>query len=228
MAAANSGFPVRALLFDVYGTLFDVNSVAALSEELFPGRRQDLSGLWRTKQLEYTYLLSLMGRFQDFWQVTGNALAFACRALGLACPPAAQERLLKQYLCLEPFPDVQEGLQALTGWPLYILSNGAPEMLKAVVENAGLAPFFRRIISASEVRTYKPSPVIYRRGAEQAGQPAPAVGLVSANGWDVNGAKSFGLWGAWLNRRGAPWDDLGLVPDVTVTRLTELADLLKK
>ncbi len=126
MAAVTPKPQVQALLFDVYGTLFDVRSLEGACEEAFPGQGEELSRLWRVKQLEYTYLLSLMERFQDFWQVSGTALVFACQPLGLECTPEVRERLQDQYFRLEPFPDVPESLAALSGYPLYILSNGSP------------------------------------------------------------------------------------------------------
>jgi 2-haloacid dehalogenase len=226
MAVATNDPHVQALLFDVYGTLFDVNSVNTACEEAFPGRGRELSRLWRAKQLEYTYLLSLMERFQDFWQVTGTALGFACQALGLECGSEVRERLMDQYFRLEPFPDVPEALAVLSGHPLYILSNGSPKMLHTLVESAGLQKYFTRIISASEVRKYKPSPAIYRWGAEKTGLDPALVALVSANAWDVSGAKSFGCQAFWINRTGAPWDNLGFAPDVTVPSLSDLAAVL--
>jgi 2-haloacid dehalogenase len=217
---------VKALAFDAYGTLFDVHSVLVALKEFFPDQAAALSQTWRTKQLEYTWLLSLMGHYQDFWQVTRAALVFACRSLQAPADPAGLDRLLEAYLHLEAYPEVGTALAALGDLPRVILSNGAPRMLTAVVENAGLRRSFSRIISVDEVRIFKPSPRVYKLAADHFGLDPGAIGFVSSNAWDVCGAKSFGFWTCWLNRTGAPWEELGFAPDVTTSRLTELAELL--
>ena len=222
------GGRIEALAFDTYGTLFDVDSVVAACEEAFPGKGASLSGLWRAKQLEYTWLLSLMDRYEDFWAVSERALDYACSALGLRCGPSQRDGLMRGYLSLEPYPDAPPGLRALSSYRLAILSNGSPRMLDEVVGNAGLAPGFNRLISADEVRTYKPSPRVYRLAAETLGVEQDAVGFVSSNSRDIVGAGAFGLWTCWVNRSGAPLDGLGVTPDVTVSSITELADLLNR
>lgn len=218
---------LKALLFDAYGTLFDLDSLIPECNLAFPERGQDLCRLWRAKQLEYTHLLTLMGRFEDYWQVTHKALVFACKSLNLECPPEMRDRLLEGYFHLEIFSDVRPGLAALSrGYPLAILSNGSPKLLKVAVEHNGLQDFFTQIISASEVGSYKPNHQFYRWACQKLGRPPAAIGLVSGNSWDITGAKAFGLWAAWVNRRNVPWDDLGFEPDVTVSSLTELPPIL--
>ena len=194
---------------------------------VFPDRGQEICRLWRAKQLEYTHLLSMMGRFEDFWQVTHKALVFACQALKLECAPEQRDRLLEGYFHLNTFADVRPALEVLSRrYPLAILSNGSPKMLKMVVEHNGLQDFFTQIISTGEVRSYKPNLQVYQWATQKLGQEPDRLGLVSANTWDVTGAKAFGLWAGWLNRSGAPWDDLGFEPDATVSSLAELPPIL--
>ncbi len=220
---------IKALAFDLYGTLFDVHSVVSLCDENFPGQGKALSQLWRAKQLEYTWLLSLMGRYEDFWQVTERALTFACKALALTCEPGIRTRLMDTYLHLEPFPEVPQALRTLSShFPLVILSNGSPHMLYAVVGNAGLSDLFTHILSADEVRTYKPSRSVYQLAVSRIGLEVSSIGFVSSNSFDVVGAKSFGLWSFWVNRSGATLDELGVAPDLTVQNLAELAEALEE
>jgi 2-haloacid dehalogenase len=217
---------LKALVFDAYGTLFDVHSVVSRLEEVFPGRGQEVSRTWRTKQLEYTWLLSLMGRYEDFWKVTANGLAFACRALNLECSPQQQEELLKAYLRLEAFSEVPAALKALSAHPLAILSNGNPRMLAGVVENNGLARTFAHVLSVDAVKIYKPSPQVYALATTALGLKPGDIGFVSSNSWDIQGAGSFGFQTIWLNRTGQPGDELGFPPSMTLRQLTELAQRL--
>ena len=219
---------IQALAFDAYGTLFDVHSVISRCNELFPDKGPALSQLWRAKQLEYTWLRSLMGRYEDFWQVTESALAFACRSLKLDCPPATRERLMDGYLHLDPFPEVRQALQSLARYKLAILSNGSPRMLAAVVENAGLKDVFADVISVDEVKIFKPSPRVYELASRHLNLRQNAIGFISSNFWDIAGAKSFGLWTCWINRAKAPEEELGFRPDAVIGSLTELEGALGK
>jgi 2-haloacid dehalogenase len=216
---------VRGLLFDAYGTLFDVHSVVEAGRALTDDP-QALSTLWRAKQLEYTWLRTLMGRYEDFWSVTEAALGFACRRLGIDAGPTARARLMDAYLHLEPFPEVREVLDRLQGLPCAILSNGAPRMLDAVVAHAGLGPRLRAVLSVDAVRKFKPAPEVYALGPARLGLPKEALGFVSSNCWDVAGAKAYGFQVAWVNRGRAPLDELGLVPDLEVPDLGALARAL--
>jgi 2-haloacid dehalogenase len=218
---------IKALVFDAYGTLFDVHSVISACDQNFPGQGAALSQAWRAKQLEYTWLRSLMGRYKDFWQVTESALVFACRSLGLSCPPDTRAKLLETYLHLNPFPEVPQTLEALTDYPLVILSNGSPRMLKAAVESAGLKGIFSRILSVDEAKTYKPSPRVYRLAPQKLRVGTSAIGFISANFWDIAGAKAFGFHTYWVNRSKAPAEELGLAPDVTLSSLADLVAVLK-
>ncbi len=216
---------VEGLLFDAYGTLFDVHSVIEAGRAV-TSDPQALSNLWRAKQLEYTWLRALMGRYEDFWAVTEAALVFACRRLGLAVGRAERARLMDAYLRLEPFPEVRPVLERLRGLPCAILSNGAPRMLEAVVAHAGLGPYLQAVISVDAVRMFKPAPQVYALGPARLGLPREELGFVSSNGWDVIGAKAYGFQVAWVNRGRAPLDELGCEPDLEVHDLAELAQAL--
>ncbi|GAB4425677.1 MAG: haloacid dehalogenase type II [Anaerolineae bacterium] len=219
---------VKAVVFDAYGTLFDVYSVISLCNELFPEQGAALSQLWRAKQLEYSWLLSLMERYEDFWQVTEKALRFACRALHLSDDAAAQARLMDAYLHLDPYPEVPAALAALADTPLAILSNGAPPMLSAVVANANLQQTFAHVISVDEVKIYKPSPRVYRLAAEKLGLEPATIGFVSSNSFDIIGATAFGFRTFWVNRAANPLDELGFTPALTISKLTDLAYMMRE
>ncbi len=218
---------LQALLFDAYGTLLDLHSLDRSCQALCPDRGREVSQLWRAKQIEYTQLLSSMGRFEDFWQVTSKALVFACKALKFDCPPELRDRLLEGYFRLGTFSDVAPAVEALSRrYPLAILSNGSPKMLRVAAEYNGLQGYFSQIISASEVGSFKPNLQVYQWACQKLGQEPAAVGLVSANTWDVTGAKAAGLWACWVNRTGAPWDDLDFQPDAAVSSMLEILPLL--
>ncbi len=217
--------PIKALVFDAYGTLFDPHSVQAECERLFPGFGADLSRSWRAKQLEYTWLRSLMNRYEDFWQVTDAALRFACTGLRLKCSTDQRGKLMEQYLRLQAYPDVREALHSLAGRPLVILSNGSPQMLRPLVENAGLGKAFAGLLSVDAVKIYKPSPLVYELALKETRLEKAAIAFVSSNSWDIAGAASFGFQTFWINRSGAMADELGVQPDATLSNLAELAVL---
>ncbi|MGH8750802.1 MAG: haloacid dehalogenase type II [Burkholderiales bacterium] len=217
---------IKALVFDAYGTLFDVHSVINLCEEFFPGRGAALSQAWRTKQLEYTWLKSLMKRYQDFEKVTEAALKYACRSLKLDCTPQARAQLMQAYLYLNTFPEVKEALAALSGHKLAILSNGSPRMLKPLVKNNDLAKTFHAVISVDDVKIYKPDPKVYALASKKLKVKKNEIGFVSSNCWDVCGAASFGFRTFWINRGGNPAEELGFAPAAILTRLTDLIHLV--
>lgn len=212
----------QAYVFDAYGTLFDVHSVIDAVEREYPGQGATLSRLWRAKQLEYTWLRSLFGQYRDFWEVTRSALEFACAVLGLACPQVVQDRLMDEYLRLALFPDVIPALDELQGKKLAILSNGSPHMLAQVVASTGLVGRFSAILSVDEVGIYKPSPRVYELASTRLGIPKDRIAFVSANYFDVAGAKAYGFYVYWLNRSGAPADELGLKADKEISNLRDL------
>jgi 2-haloacid dehalogenase len=215
----------RAFVFDAYGTLFDVHSVVVRAANL-PGDLQALSALWRQKQLEYTWLRSLMERYQDFWDVTEAALHAAVTQLKIQASDAGLDGLMQAYLRLSAFPDVAKALDALQGAPLAILSNGSPKMLDPAVDHNGLASCFAEIISVDRVRTYKPSPKVYALAPEVLGFPPDEILFVSSNSWDVAGAKSFGYKVCWCNRSQGHMEHLGFSADLTVSRLEQIPDSL--
>ncbi len=219
---------ISALVFDAYGTLFDVHSVTRLAESLFPGKGAALSLAWRSKQLEYTWLRALMDRYEDFQRVTVSSLDWALEHLGLEAEDAGKRALVAEYRRLEAFPEVAAALDALARTrPLAILSNGHPEMLEAVVEHNKLRNFFRGgVLSVHAAKTYKPHPSVYRLAEDRLGVMRSLVGFVSSNGWDAAGARAFGFQVFWVNRGGAPVERLGVRPDATVRNLDELVTLL--
>jgi 2-haloacid dehalogenase len=222
-------FQVRALAFDAYGTLFDVHSVLSTAEALFPGHGKAVSDVWRTAQLRYTWLRSLMGQYSDFEHVTLDALTYACNSLDIECGSEQRARLLDAYSHLNPFAEVPAALRNLSGLPLAILSNGTSKMLRAVVHNAGLGDLFTGIFSADEVRIYKPAPAVYQMAISrfQAEEPSQ-IGFVSSNAWDVAGATAFGFTTFWINRGAASgkMEELGVVPAAIIQGLDQLVPML--
>jgi 2-haloacid dehalogenase len=213
-----------AFVFDAYGTLFDVLSVSALAESLAPGRGEDLARLWRGKQLEYTWLASLMATSprQDFDAVTAQALDYACEALRLPLAADARQRLCAAWLALAPFPDAQATLAALAPRPRWILSNGTLAGLAPLVRASGLEPHLSGILSVDAAGIFKPSPRVYALATDQLGLPAERIAFVSANCWDAIGAQAFGFTACWINRAGTPMDRHGPRPRHILQSLTDL------
>jgi 2-haloacid dehalogenase len=218
--------PVKALVFDAYGTLFDVHSVIKLCDELWPGKGTALSQLWRNKQLEYTWQRSLMQRYEDFTHVTESALRYACKGLALTLDDATRNRLMQAYLRLDTYPEAVETLKRLAGRKLAILSNGSPAMLEPVVAAAGLGKLLDAVISVDSLKLYKPDPRVYALAVDRLGVPTGSIGFVSSNCWDAIGAKAFGFRVYWCNRAGAPLDELGVQPDQEMRSLAELPALV--
>jgi 2-haloacid dehalogenase len=223
---------MRAVIFDAYGTLFDVHSVVLRDGHNITGDVQTLSTLWRQRQLEYTWLRSLMGRYEDFWSVTRVALRSAARQLQFEANEAQLDNLMQAYLSPSAFPDVKPALESLKGLPLAILSNGSPKMLESAVRHNGLESSFAGIISVDRVRTYKPSPRVYALGTEILRLPAAEILFVSSNWWDAGGAKAFGYKVCWCSRSKAEMaakiEFLDGAPDFTVTRLDQIVDHLQE
>jgi 2-haloacid dehalogenase len=221
----------KAVLFDAYGTLFDVYSVGQLAEQLFPGHGSALSVLWRDKQIEYTRLVTTSKRgparesvYQPFWTLTRAALRFACKKLKLEITTDREEQLMNQYRHLSAFPENKEVLQALKakGVATGILSNGDPEMLRIAVRSAGLDGLLDHVISVDSVREYKTHPDAYALGLQATGLPAQRVVFVSCNGWDALGATWFGYQTLWVNRYGLPFEELGIQPTRTGADLRDV------
>jgi 2-haloacid dehalogenase len=220
--------PVHALVFDAYGTLFDPFAVKTRAEELFPGKGAALSQLWRAKQLEYSWLRTLMGRYENFWKITEDALFFACRTLNLSCDEHQRKQLMQVYLTLPAFPEVKAAIEKLSHLPLSILSNGTPEMLTPLVAANGLTHYFKNVFSVDALQMYKPRPEVYQHAVSGLGVPKESIGFISSNFWDIAGATSFGFRTFWLNRSSVPADELGLAPSAILSTLAELPGSLEK
>ena len=222
--------PVSAVLFDAYGTLFDVYSVGLLAEQLYPGHGDRLAQAWRDKQIEYTRIVSMSGRYQPFWQITQAGLRFACERLGLPLDRAAEDRLMNQYRHLSAFPENREVLGELKarGVQAGILSNGDPEMLAVAVRSAGLADLVDPVLSVHATRRYKTDPATYALGPAALGLDAKQILFVSSNGWDAIGATWYGYTTLWVNRAGAPLEQLGTRPTRIGASLRDVLDFFPK
>ena len=218
--------PLKAIAFDAYGTLFDVYSVGALAEELFRGKGAQLATIWRDKQIEYTRLRTMCDKYADFWQVTGDALDFACEALGQDLAEGSRERLMGQYAELAAFPENTSQLRRLkdAGIALAILSNGTPWMLDQAVKASGLDGFFDHVLSVDSVKRFKTAPEAYQMGPDALGCDVGEILFVSSNCWDICGATWFGYRTFWLNRYNLPIDRLGVEPHRIGSSLQGAAD----
>ncbi|HSV48661.1 MAG TPA: haloacid dehalogenase type II [Ramlibacter sp.] len=217
----------QAVLFDAYGTLFDVYSVGLLAEQLFPGQGNALGVLWRDKQIEYTRLVTTSSHgehYRPFWELTQAALRYACKRLGLALGPAQEQQLMNQYRHLSAFPENREVLQALKdrGVATGILSNGDPEMLAVAVRSAGLEGLLDLVLSVDAVRKYKTHPDAYALGTQATGLPARQIAFVSCNSWDALAATWYGYRTLWVNRYQLPFEELGTQPTRTGASLREV------
>ena len=204
----------KAVLFDVYGTLLDVYSVALRAEQMFPGAGDRLARAWRERQIEYSRLVSMSGRYRPFWQLTRDALQVSAAALGLPLDDAGADSLMNEYRHLSAFPENRGVLQALAdrGIRAGILSNGDPEMLAVAIRSAGLTELIDPILSVHATRRYKTDPAAYAIGPVALGLPASEILFVSSNCWDAIGATWYGFTTLWVDRAGAPMERLGTEP----------------
>ena len=218
---------VKACVFDAYGTLFDFAAAAKGCRDVLGDNIDKLTGLWRDKQLQYTWLRAAQGRHADFWQVTGDALDFALETLGIG-KSGLRDRLITLYLTLDAFPEVLEVLKRLkqAGLKTAILSNGSPKMLDAAVKGAGLAALLDSVLSVEEVGVYKPHPKVYQLAVERLGVPASAIAFQSSNAWDAFAASAFGMQVVWCNRYSQRRERLPGSPDREITSLAELPALV--
>ena len=204
----------KAVLFDVYGTLLDVYSVALRAEQMFPGAGERLARAWRERQIEYSRLVSMSGRYRPFWQLTRDALQVSAAALGLPLDDAGADSLMNEYRHLSAFPENRGVLQSLAdrGIRAGILSNGDPEMLAVAIRSAGLTELIAPILSVHATRRYKTDPAAYAIGPQALGLPASEILFVSSNCWDAIGATWYGFTTLWVNRADAPMEQLGTTP----------------
>ena len=225
--ANSTAIPLKAVLFDAYGTLFDVYSVGLLAEQLFPSHGTALGMMWRDKQIEYTRLVTTSNHgahYQPFWDLTRAGLRYSCKRLGLLLTPAAEEQLMNQYRCLTAVPENRAVLLALKakGIVTGILSNGDPAMLDVAVKSAGLDDLLDHVISVDKLRTYKTDPAAYALGEAATGLPAAQIGFVSCNSWDALAATWYGYQTLWVNRYQLPFEELGTQPVYTGASLTDV------
>lgn len=216
---------IRAIVFDLYGTLYDVHTVRSECEARYPGQGDAISKMWRQKQLEYTWMRTLMGQYKDFEAATRDALRYTCGTLGLPLDATAETQLCEAYLRLAPYPEVPTALSQLraAGFKLAILSNGSRHSIAQVVANSGLTESFDALVSVDEVRHFKPHPSVYALATSQLGITAEEILFVSSNAWDATGASYYGYRVCWINRAGGVFEELGVSPDMVHTGLDALA-----
>ena len=241
---------IKAVVFDAYGTLYDIQSIAAITDEAFPGYGEIITQIWRLKQLEYTWLRSLMQRYKDFSIITRESLAYTLRCLGLKNDPEVFERIMRKYVDLDLYPDAIATLVAIKDRKLAILSNGSTDMLNSLVGNTGLDRILDSTISIDSKKIFKPAPDAYTLIESNLGVAPADVLFVSSNPFDACGAKAFGLKVVWIERvtPGAmakacqktdliapltmfralrmQMDELGLEPDYRVNGLSALVEIL--
>ncbi len=215
--------PIRAIAFDAYGTLFDVSSIDTALQAFFGAGSAQIAALWRQKQLEYTWLRSLMGQYKDFYALTEDALNYALRATHTEAAPMQVRSLMSAYYKLQAFPDALEALPKLARqYPLVILSNANPSLLERACAFNRIDPYFQHLVSADEARCYKPAPEVYALPAAHLGIPPSELLFVSGNTWDIAGATAAGLPCAWANRKNGHLETLGSKPRFIIRSLTEL------
>lgn len=241
---------VKAIVFDAYGTLYDIQSVAAITDRAFPGYGELITQIWRVKQLEYTWLRSLMRRYEDFSVITRNSLSYTLNILGLSYDDRLIEAIMEKYVHLDLYPDAKETLVSLNGYKRAILSNGSTQMLTELVRNTGLESILDATISIDSKRIFKPSPEAYSLIDSRLDVSPDEVLFVSSNPWDAVGAKAAGITVAWIERVTpeamakaclkadmiAPltmfkalrmqMDELDLTPDYTINGLSGLTKVL--
>jgi 2-haloacid dehalogenase len=224
MPSSDIRVPFKAVVFDAYGTLFDVHSVASLAEQLWPGRGDTLSQAWRARQLEYSWLRAMSGRYKPFWDVTRDALRHSAARLGLPLDADRETRLMNQYASLSAFPENLEALRALkaAGLPLGILTNGNRAMIEVSIRSAGMEGLFDHVLSSEQVETFKTDDRIYALGPAAFGCQARRILFVSSNGWDAVASRWYGYTSFWIDRLGAPAEHLDTEPDHVGRLLTDV------
>jgi 2-haloacid dehalogenase len=217
---------IKAIIFDAYGTLFDVNSAAEKCKDKIGDKWEPFANFWRTTQLEYTWLRSLMKRHKDFWQITEESLDKSMMAFNI--DPKMKNELLNLYKVLSPFQEVPETLKSLKekNFKLAILSNGTPSLLNDLVKSNNLNNLFDDLFSIEEVKIYKPHPKVYDLPIEKYKIKKNEVVFLSANTWDVSGAGNYGYQSIWVNRNNNIFDNLDYKPNNQIKNLSELINLI--
>lgn len=205
--------PVKALVFDVYGTLFDIYSIEKKCNELFNGKGKEISLLWRKKQIEYSFLRQIMGQYDTFKQITLDALEFSLQKLDIAYDSDQLLVLMEAYTELAHYPEVETVLTEMADKKLAVFSNGSRDMLEPLINYSGLTKYFDNIISVDDVKQYKPSPASYTHVLNTLGLEREEILFMSSNGWDIAGAKNFGFKTAWINRSYSPVEVLNQHPN---------------
>lgn len=213
---------IKAFVFDVYGTLFDVTAVKDECEKLYPGYGETISQTWRTKQVEYFMLRQLMGNYATLSSITHQALKYALKENELKSNEQNEQHLLEAYLHLPLYAEVENVLTELKDQKLVVFSNGSHDMLDPLIENAGLENLFSEVLSIDEIQQFKPTPASYQYAVEKLDLENHEVLFMSSNGWDISGAKNFGFQTAWINRKNLPIEELELEPDYIFSDLNGL------
>ena len=218
---------IDACVFDAYGTLFNVAAAASQCRDALGDKADELSAIWRTRQLEYTWLRSLMEEYVEFWQVTGDGLDYALAALGID-DEALRERLMEIYMRLDAYPEVKDVLTTVKGGGMKtaILSNGSPKMLASAVENAGIGDFLDDVFSVDSIAIYKPHPSVYQMAVDGLNVEAGRICFMSSNAWDAAAAANFGFRVVWVNRFGQPQERIPGRHEHEVKTLEALPPLL--
>jgi 2-haloacid dehalogenase len=219
---------IRACVFDAYGTLFDLGSAAEACRDVLGDRTGTVTALWREKQVAYTWLRTMQGRYVDFWQITGDALYYALETLGFPTD-GLHDRLMELYARLRAFPEVADVLGQLkqAGFVTAILSNGSPAMLASAVEAAGIGGLLDHVLSVEEVKVFKTDPKVYQLAVDRLGVPAEAISFQSSNAWDAYAASAFGMKVVWCNRYNQRPERLPGQPDHEIGSLAELPALVR-
>lgn len=215
---------IQAFAFDVYGTLFDVHSVKAACDEQFPGKGEQISQTWRTKQLEYFFIRQISSRYEDFSVVTRDALRYALAAADVTASNDVEDVLIATYAKLSPYEEVEDVLKQLQDKQTVVLSNGTADMLEQLIANASFTELFNDLVSIDGVKQYKPSPAAYMHWFKTTDLKRDEVLFMSSNGWDIIGAKNFGFQTAWINRDGKPIEAMDVRPDAVYDDLTGILE----
>ncbi len=220
---------IKAIVFDAYGTLFNIGAIDERLQYHYGEKAMEIASVWRQKQLQYTWLRTLMERYRDFYALTADALRFACEQAGLPFKKSISNNLIKNYNQLRVYPEVGSALARLKkNYRLAILSNANPELLEGAVAFNHIGSYLEAVFSVDDLKVFKPSPGVYQIPVKGLKTPKEQILFVSSNTWDVAGAASYGLKVAWVKRRNQPIEQLGFGPDLTAGNLEELADQFQK